>query len=193
MILFIDACVRNGSRTRRIARSFLSRVKEPITEVRLNDVNLPTVDEAFLDKRDRLIRSGSFDDPMFDLARQFAEADEIVVAAPFWDLSFPASLKRYFEQVNVIGVTFRYGEDGIPIGMCRAKKLTYITTAGGDFFPQEYGFGYVDALARNFYGINETRLIKAVGLDVEGADVEAILRSAEKAADKSNEKREING
>ena len=114
---------------------------------------------------------------MFDLARQFAEADEIVIAAPFWDLSFPATLKQYFEQINVTGVTFYYTPEGIPNGLCRAKSLTYVTTAGGDFFPEEYGAGYVKALAQNFYGIPEFRLIKATGLDIIGADVDAIIDS----------------
>jgi FMN-dependent NADH-azoreductase len=116
---------------------------------------------------------------MFDLARQFAAAEEIVIAAPFWDLSFPAALKQYFEQINVPGVTFRYNAAGVPEGLCRAGTLTYLTTAGGDYFPEEYGFGYVRALAQGFYGIREVRLIKAVGLDLDGADVEAILRAAE--------------
>ena len=112
---------------------------------------------------------------MFDLARQFANADEIVIAAPFWDLSFPAALKQYFEQINVLGITFRYTPDGFPQGLCKAKKLYYITTAGGEFFPEEYGYGYVKALAQNFYGIKDVELIKATGLAIDGADEEKIL------------------
>lgn len=45
--------------------------------------------------------------------------------------------------------------------------------------PEEFGFGYIKAMAQNFYGISDVRLIKAVGLDIDGADVDAILRSAE--------------
>ena len=115
---------------------------------------------------------------MFALAVQFAKADEIVIAAPLWDLSFPAMLKQYFEQINVIGVTFHYTTEGFPEGLCHAKKLTYISTAGGDFYPEEYGFGYVRALAESFYGIHDVRLIKAVGLDIDGADEEKIMRAA---------------
>ena len=44
---------------------------------------------------------------MFDLARQFARAEIIVMAAPYWDLSFQAALKQYLEQVNVVGITCR--------------------------------------------------------------------------------------
>ena len=150
MVLFINACVRKESRTKQLADYVLSKMNEPYEEVYLNAIDFPVVDESFLNRRDKLIADREFDDPMFDLARQFAEADEIVIAAPFWDLSFPATLKQYFEQINVTGVTFYYTPEGFPKGLCRAKCLTYVTTAGGDFFPEEYGAGYVKALAQNF-------------------------------------------
>ena len=178
MILLINACVRKASRTKLLADRFLSEKVQSVTEINLADIKYPKVDEEFLIKRDSLITEGDFDDPMFALAKQFAGADEIVIAALFWDLSFPSSLKQYFEQINVVGVTFRYTPEGIPQGLCKAKKLTYITTAGGDFFPEEFGFGYAKALAENFYGIPDVRLIKTTGLDIDGADTEKILDSA---------------
>ena len=175
MILFINACVRKESRTKELADTLLEKQKEPYEEVFLNSIHFPLVDETFLNRRDDLIARRNFSHPVFDLARQFAEADEIVIAAPFWDLSFPAALKQYFEQINVRGITFFYTPEGIPAGLCRAKRLTYITTVGGDFFPEEYGAGYVRALAQNFYGIPEFMLIKATGLDIVGADVSALM------------------
>ena len=178
MILFINACVRKNSRTRKLAEGFLSRLGEPHEEVRLEDMDFPVANEGFLFRRDKLIREGRFDDPSFALAGQFAKADEIVIAAPFWDLSFPASLKQYFEQINVLGITFRYTPEGVPEGLCKAGRLTYVTTAGGDYFPEEFGFGYIKALAQNFYGIRDVRLVKATGLDIVGADEDAILRAA---------------
>ena len=183
MILFINACVRKESRTKKLADYLLSKLQEPYEEVRLDTVIFPKADENFLRKRDQLVFSHDFGNPLFDFARQFAEADEIVIAAPFWDLSFSAALKQYFEQINVLRITFRYTPEGIPQGLCRAKRLTYITTAGGNFFPEEYGFGYVKALAQNFYGIHNVNLIKAVGLDIDGADVNAIMESAKEAID----------
>ena len=179
MLLFLNACVRKDSRTRRLADRLLAVLGEPVTELRLTEAVFPAADEAFLQKRDRLLAERKFDDPMFALARQFAEADEIVIAAPFWDLSFPAALKAYLEQINVVGVTFRYTPEGVPEGLCRAKKLYYVTTVGGDYFPEEYGFGYVEALAKNFYGIRDVSLVKATGLDIWGAPVEEILAACE--------------
>ena len=82
---------------------------------------------------------------------------------------------RNIEMINVGGVTFTYTDEGAIRGLCRAKELIYVTTAGGDFCPEEYGFGYVKALARNFYGIQDVRLVKATGLDIAGADADRIV------------------
>ena len=41
-------------------------------------------------------------------------ADTIVIAAPFWDFSFPAALKIYIENIYVTGIVSRYGSDGRP-------------------------------------------------------------------------------
>jgi len=119
MILFVNACVRERSRSERLARRLLSALGGEATELRLEQIAFPLADEAFLRRRDGLIAAADFQVPMFDLARQFARADEVVVAAPYWDLSFPAALKQYFEQINVTGVTFRYTPEGIPQGLCR--------------------------------------------------------------------------
>jgi len=179
MILYIDACVREDSRTRRLADYLLSVLDAPCERLRLADCTFPAVDGAFLKKRDRLLGSGDLADPMFRYARQFAGADAIVIAAPFWDLSFPALLKIYLEQINAVGITFRYTPEGFPEGLCRAKKLIYVTTAGGDYVPEQYGFGYLEALAKNFYGIEDVALVRATGLDLEGVPVERILRECE--------------
>ncbi len=178
-ILFINACVREGSRTKRLADKLLTELDQPFEEVRLEEIAFPVVNEEFLCRRDQLIAEAAYEDSMFDLARQFAEAKTIVIAAPYWDLSFPAALKQYFEQINVVGVTFRYTEEGVPVGLCKAKRLFYVTTAGGTYVPEAYGFGYVRDLARNFYGIRDVRKLEATGLDTDGADAEAILCSAE--------------
>lgn len=177
MILFVNACVRPESRTFRLAGALLSALGEPYEEINLSRVSFPVADQSFLTLRDGLIADSSFDHPLFDMARQFARADQIVIAAPYWDLSFPASLKQYIEQINVLGITFRYSDKGIPEGLCKASKIVYITTCGGTFSPDEFCFGYIKALAENYYGIKDVRLIKAEGLDLVGADAEKIVHS----------------
>lgn len=177
-ILFVNACVRSESRTLRLAEKLLLAMNRPFEELRLGGIAFPAVDEGFLRMRDRLVSGREFQSPVFDLARQFSMAETIVIAAPYWDLSFPAALKQYFEQINVVGITFRYTDTGIPVGLCRANRLYYVTTAGGCIVPDAFGFGYVKALAQDFYGIRDVRKVQAVGLDLDGADAEVILKAA---------------
>ena len=175
MILFLNACVRKESRTRSLASYLISKLHDDVKTVQLSELDFPRADESFLKKRDACIEKGDYSAAMFDLAKEFAAADTIVIAAPFWDFSFPAALKQYIEQINVLGITFSYTEEGVPVGLCRAEKLYYVTTAGGRIFSDEYGYGYVKALAQNFYGIKEVEIIKAIGLDIMGADAGAIM------------------
>ena len=177
-ILYVNACVRKDSRTKRLAEQLLIKLGKPYEEINLGNINFSSISEEYLNKRDELCSKGNYEDSMFDLARQFSEAEIIVIAAPFWDLSFPAILKQYLEQINVVGITFKYSEEGVPVGLCRASKLFYVTTAGGYYVPEEYGFGYIKALAQNYYGIQTVQQITAVGLDIKGADVEEIMSKA---------------
>ncbi len=183
MILFVDACVRDDSRTKRLANEVLSSLKGDVKTIKLKDVKFEVTDQDYLRKRDELIAKREFDDEMFALARDFKEADQIVIAAPYWDLSFPAMLKQYIEHINVLGITFEYTKEGTPVGLCKADRLYYIMTAGGAFVPEEYGFGYVKVLAQSFYGIDEVKLIKAVGLDIYGVDVDQIMDEAIRGID----------
>jgi len=185
MILFIDACVREESRTRRLAKRVLSHLSGPVETVRLIDLDFPKTNETFLKKRDACIAAGDFSDPMFDLAKQFVRADTVVIAAPHWDLSFPAALKQYFEQINVVGLTFAYADSDVPFTLCRAKAAYYVATAGGPVRNHAYGFGYAEGLFREFYGVENARLFCAEGLDLFGADPEAILKETEREIDRA--------
>ncbi|MBQ8967403.1 NAD(P)H-dependent oxidoreductase [Ruminococcus sp.] len=177
-ILYIDATVRKESRTAKLAAHLLEKLEGDVEQVKLCETLFPVTDEAYLAERDKACGAGEFSGEIFGYARQFAAADIIVIAAPFWDLSFPAALKQYFEHINVVGLTFAYTDEGRPVGLCAVKKLFYVTTAGGGIFAEEYGYGYVKALAQGFYGIEDCVCFKAEGLDIYGADVRMILEKA---------------
>jgi FMN-dependent NADH-azoreductase len=147
------------------------------TELYLPSEDLHPLTEEMLIKRTALLENGQLDDPMFQYAKQFAEADKIVISAPFWDGSFPSLLKVYIENIYAVGIVSKYGDDGVPIGLCKADELIYVTTAGGPYIP-DFSYGYIDALSRRIFGIPSTRLIKAEMLDVAGMDAEQILSDA---------------
>lgn len=186
-ILYIDASVRPDSRTKRLAHHFFKGIEElnaNIKELYLTNACIPPLNRESLEHRTKLSEEQNFDEPIFHYAKEYAAADMIVISAPYWDLSFPATLKTYIEAINVVGLTFIYNENGKPVGLCSAKKLVYITTAGGKIISDEYGFGYIKELANKFHGIEDIEYIKAEELDIIGADVENIIEKIEKKIDK---------
>ena len=174
MILYVNSCVREESRTDRIARAVLEKMGGDCEELYLPEENLEPLSAEKLEKRTVLIEKADYSDSMFRYAKQFASADKIVISAPYWDLSFPALLKLYIENIYVTGIVSEYGNDGRPKGMCRAEQLIYVTTAGGPYV-EDYSFGYMKTLAEKFFGIKNTKLIKAEMLDVVGSDAEQII------------------
>ena len=177
MVLFVNGCVREHSRTLELARSVLECIPDDMEEIRLYPNGPEGLDGEKLRLREELLAAKAYDHPMFRFAKQFAAADTVVMAAPFWDLAFPAKVRAYLEEITVSGITFRYGTDGMPRGLCRAKRLIYVTTAGGPIV-QDFGFAYVRTLARLFYGISDTVLVKAEGLDIWGNHPDEILEQA---------------
>ena len=110
-VLFVNACMRGEqSRTLELCREYLEG-KENVVEVNLAEMGLKPFDAGMVAYRAQLQKAGVFDDPIFDLSQQFAKADEIVIGAPYWDLSFPAALKVYIEHVSVCDIAFHYTED----------------------------------------------------------------------------------
>ena len=174
MVLYINACVRKESRTDRIARAVLKKLGKDFTEIYLPDENLQPLTEEKLEKRTKLIEAGDYSDSMFDLAKQFAAAEKIVISAPYWDLSFPSLLKLYIENIYVTGIVSEYAHDGTPHGLCKADEIIYVTTAGGPYVP-DYSFGYIKELAQQYMGIQKTALIKAEMLDVDGFNADEIV------------------
>ena len=176
MTLYINCCPRRDSRTDRLARALLTSLGD-FEELRLYDEPLQPLNAQRLKLRDTLLARGDLQGNLFRYARQFAAADQIVIAAPFWDLSFPAQLKIYLENVYVTGIVSRYNEMGQPEGLCKAEKLYYVTTAGGPY-DGRYSFEYLKSLATEFFGIPTVELLKAEMLDIVGNDPQAILQKA---------------
>ncbi|HPZ00239.1 MAG TPA: NAD(P)H-dependent oxidoreductase [Clostridiales bacterium] len=197
-ILVVDACIRDEhSRTKRLLNAAVEAAKEEAEKkgISLQQETVSVMEEEAallplnlkrLQERDKLILEKQFDHPLFRFARQFAAADGILVAAPFWDMSYPALLKLYLERVSVDGITFTATDTGL-LGLCHAKKMLYLSTRGG--FPDG---NREDAGAQNLhdlcsmYGIPEFEAVCAYGTDLPDASaVENSLRDAEQAARES--------
>ena len=184
-LLFIDACPRamGESRTYALCEAFLKSVQEnaPETKVRrlrlAQEKDLKPFDGERVRERDRLIHAEQWENPMFRWARELAETDLILIGAPYWDLSFPAALKIYIENIFVRELTFRYTSEGEPVGLLRGRKAAYITTAGSPIGREDWGAGYIQAVLQ-MLGVSEFLRISAEGLDIQGRDQAAVLEKA---------------
>ena len=161
--LYINCCVRKDSRTNLLAHRVLDHLGESFEELKIREMGLKPIDEETIRLREENVEVVSA------LAKQFAKADRIVIAAPYYDSSFPSLLKLYLENIYVIGVVSTYDEQGNPIGLCKGQELIYVTTAGGPFEP-DYSYDYVATLSKKYFGIKKTILVATSMLDVVGFD-----------------------
>lgn len=183
-VLYIDACVnREMSRTEVLAQALLKRLEDEQdaqieTLVLENEEGLVPLNSRSLNERTLGTLNADFSSPLFGFAKQFAAADEVVFAAPFWDLSFPALFKIYLEHLCSQGVTFHYTPEGLPEGLVRIKKVYFVTTAGGYMGEMDYGWQQLRSLCERFFGIEEVVCFKAEGLDVVSNDARSIMEAA---------------
>lgn len=168
-LIYIDACMRAGSRTKLIADKIIEELSSryKIETVNLREAEYPVVHNDILDDRN----NGIVPQEHVELARKIASADRIVIAAPFWDMSFPSALKVFFENMSLFGVTFD-SNDHECYGLCKAEKVMYITTRGmnistGDTLEQ--ATPYIKALS-HLWGLGELFTVSAQNMDYSSAE-----------------------
>ena len=170
-LVYIDACVRGGeSRTRAIAEPIVAELSKryEITTYRIPEMEMTPLDPELLDRRNL----GGIPSWAAEAARRIAEADRLVIAAPFWDMSFPAALKCFFEQTSLFEITFT-STDRTCVGLCRCEKVLYITTRGMDIRtgdPLEQATPYLRALS-SLWGLGDMITVAASNMDYSPEDV----------------------
>lgn len=186
-LLFVNACMRENSRTERLARMVLQgrtqNAVQDVVELRISDLDMRPLDQELLAAYSASVSQAKYDHPMFAYAKQFAEANSILIAAPFWNFSIPAKLHDYLELVCSQGITFDVDSSGAYVSLCKAKSLVFVCTSGGVIgeATDDHAFGYVRTLARQFWHISQVECVMAQGLDAPGANVEALLEAASRA------------
>ena len=164
-LVFIDACVRQSdSRTLRIAEPIVSALSKryKVTRYDLPDMDIVPLNPGLFEERG----VGEIPGWAMEAAQYIAAADRIVIAAPFWDMSFPAVLKCFFEQTSLFDVTFT-GTGKTCQGLCKAPKVLYITTRGMDIStcdPREQATPYLKALG-SLWNLGELTTIAAQNMD----------------------------
>ncbi len=181
-LLLVDCCVRGKeSRTRKLIDAFLEGLNQKqfhVTTISPEAEGMVPLTGANFARREKLVEEGQLNHPRFCYAQQFAQADAVVFAAPLWELSFPAILKVYIENISVKGITFGCDADGI-FGSCRGSRLIFLTTRGERYENSglEQGSRYLEAMSK-FFGFDSYACVAADGLDAKGGDSRIIMADA---------------
>lgn len=171
-LFYIDSCLRSGSNTKVIADALIDRLSKryEVETIKLSDYDFPVVKDDILNERS----SGYVPEEYVQIARKIADADRLVIAAPFWDMSFPSALKVFFENMSLFNVTFASNEKEC-YGLCKAEKVLYITTRGmniktGD--EMEQATPYIKAISK-LWGLGELHVIAAENMDYSSEEQKA--------------------
>ncbi len=165
-VLFINGCVREShSRTLQIANTYIQTLKER-EDIHLIERNLIKEDIHFVTNAQFDQTTGQLLERNATLAKEFANADEIIFAAPYWEFMFPAIVSCYIEMISIVGITFTYTANG-SVGLCKAISLVYVYTAGDELQESDKtNEAYLKRLTKLF-GIPTYSSIHATGLDVD--------------------------
>lgn len=169
-LLYIDACIRDeDSRTKQIADPIIKALEKRyhVQKFILNDMPLSIVKKDLVTQRN----GGHIDPLVMTWAETVRDADRIVIAAPFWDMSIPAALKNFLELCSILDVTFKTN-DKTCYGNCKAEKLLFITTRGMDIptgDPREQATSYLKALSW-LWGIGPLQVVSAQNMDYAPAE-----------------------
>lgn len=196
-VLYIKCNMKDAdsSRTLGISDHFVKKYREAnpdanITELDLYTSDIPGIDKTVFDAWGALQKGGNFQDlsgeqkgklsRINELTEQFIGADRYIFSFPMYNLSCPSEIKKYIDNVTIVGKTFKYTEKG-PIGLLSnaGRKAVVISTYGGFHFGNSDDFctPYVKSLL-NFLGIEDVNVLVADGIDAIPAKTEAFLEAA---------------
>ena len=146
-LIYVNSIIRKDeSRTKRLIDGILDGIKGEmeIKEINLNDLDLTPYNEVSYEDK---VNNGT-PDVFFNLSKEIAESDGLIIASPFWDMSFPSLLKSFLEKISLFDVMF-ISDDKKCIGIAKCPFMYYVTTRGMDIHDGdelEQGTPYLKAL-----------------------------------------------
>lgn len=172
-VLHIDSSARFTDSASRSASAALVEKQNPTHVIRrdLSVTTLPFLNEGFAqatftppeartdDQKAALETSDT-------LVAELQAADTIVIGAPIYNFSIPASLKAWIDQIARVGVTFAYSDTG-PKGLLEGKKVVITLASGGTEIGSDIDFasGYL-RFVLGFLGITDVTVLKNDGAEV---------------------------
>ena len=174
-ILELSTSVRHdASISRQLTADLVAALEDrhPRVDITRRDIGagLPFIDGAFARAKDTPpeLVSPADENAMTlsdELVAELAAADVLVIGAPIYNFSIPATLKAWIDLVARPRLTFRYTKNG-PEGLMKDKQAYVLVSSGGVPVgsPVDFATPYLrHALA--FIGITDVVFIGAAGAD----------------------------
>jgi FMN-dependent NADH-azoreductase len=120
------------------------------------------------------------------MVAELAASNALIIEAPMYNFTVPATLKSWIDQICRVGVSFHVGPEGFK-GLLKDRPTYVIVTTGGVPLGSPYDFTtpYMRHIL-GFVGITDVTFIDAAQLNSDGtkpaAAVEAIKKAVASAA-----------
>ena len=183
-VLHIDSSARlTGSATRDLSAAVVAKLA-PETIIRRDVASpLPLLDEAwvganFTPADDRSAKQREILALSDELVAELQAADTVVIGAPIYNFSIPATLKAWLDQVARAGLTFNYTENG-PVGLLTGKRAVIVAASGGT--PVGADFDYAVPYLRHMLGFIGITDVEIVAADQQAIDAGASMTKAKDA------------
>ena len=193
-LLHIDASPRGGrSKSRQLGQDFVARwqAAHPQGRIVTRDVGQqppPFVTEAWVEgafapaesQSDAARAAIAVSDAYVD---EVLAADQIVITTPIYNLSLPAALKAWIDQIVRAGRTFAKSGSGFE-GLAKGKRVFVIVASGSDFRPNTPGgaYNFLEPYLRavlGFIGIADVQFVYAHSLGGDASVAEKAFAAAQ--------------
>jgi FMN-dependent NADH-azoreductase len=167
-ILHIDSSARSQtSVSRELTNDIVTQLGGTSTHRDLAQA-LPQIDEAWLtanwsDANERTQEQSDLLALSDALIQELKDAQTLVIGAPMYNFSIPASLKAWIDLICRAGITFSYTENG-PVGLLEGKRAIIVIATGG--VPIGSSMDHLSDYMRTimgFIGITDVTFIAAEG------------------------------
>jgi FMN-dependent NADH-azoreductase len=159
-------------------------ITRDVAATALKPIDAEWIGASYTPKPQRTARQNQVLTLSGELLAELKAADEYAIGVAMHNFSIPSALRLWIDQIVRAGETFSY-EGGVPAGLLRNKKATFLVATGGVYekgspaFAMNFIEPYLNSLF-GFIGVTDITFINAGGTMRSrfGVDRETILQPA---------------
>jgi FMN-dependent NADH-azoreductase len=177
----------NTSTSRKLGSDVIKRLQElyPNITTTVRDLAIHSLFPLTADVLEQMMSSdkeSAFHQTSNALINELIESDILVIEAPMYNYTVPATLKTWFDYILIARKTFKYTENGVQ-GLVDNKRV-FLTLARGGVYstPEQAAFEYQEKYLHtvlSHIGITNIETIIAEGLSMGQEIADEAVRNAQ--------------